>query len=177
MKSFDVKDKVFHPNIGAGYITKIVMESFGDSEIECFEVISYFRKGKVLVPVNNLDNTGLRKVVKKTELARALKIISSSGRPLKSDYKQRYKLLLGKFKKGDILKFAEVIRDLKSAVRDDAISISEKKLFEKSFDLLAGECAVVKDIDMSDATELVDKTLFKRRKKKRSKKKGVKRQK
>jgi CarD family transcriptional regulator len=66
---------------------------------------------------------------------------------------------LAKINTGNINALAEVVRDLQSAGDGSGSSFSQRNLFERALDRLAGEFAAVNRIAKSEAMELLSQTL------------------
>jgi RNA polymerase-interacting CarD/CdnL/TRCF family regulator len=71
---------------------------------------------------------------------------------LPADHEERYALLGTKLNTGDVLKVAEVVRDMAWRQRHKGhLTKRGKKMYDDGMMLLAGEVAIVKDVKLTDA--------------------------
>ena len=144
--TFQIGDKVVYPNQGVGTIENISTRSFGSA----FERYYLLRFGcnsmTVLVPFSNAANIGLRRVTKDREISRVLSYISNGTCDCSSDWKVRYKENTVKMQSGDLLRAAEVFKALIQLHVDKPLSFREKKMFDRSWQLLVDEIAVARGI-------------------------------
>ena len=78
--SFKVGDKVVYPNHGVGVIEEVKRRAIGDEESSfyCLRILS--TDSTVMVPVNNTQAVGLRKVLTRREVTRVVKVLKDDGR-------------------------------------------------------------------------------------------------
>ena len=76
---FKVGDKVVYPNHGVGVIEQVAKRSVGDleSSFYCLRILS--TDSTVMVPVDNTQAVGLRKVLTRRETNRVLKALKDGG--------------------------------------------------------------------------------------------------
>ena len=72
---------------------------------------------------------------------------------------RRYKANLEKLASGDVLKVAEVVRDLWRRDRGKGLSAGEKRMLTKARQILTSELALAKKIDEEEAEKRLDDIL------------------
>jgi CarD family transcriptional regulator len=159
---FNVGDKVVYPMYGAG-----VIESIEEKEI-LGEIRKYYVMRmpvgdmKVMIPINNVQNIGLRDVVDDSLIDSVMDNMCVEDADLAVNWNQRYRANMDKVKSGDIFKVAEVVRSLMLREREKGLSTGERKMLENAKQILVSEFVLVKEIDEIEAlgiiNELIDKS-------------------
>ena len=155
LPKFTIGERVVYPSHGVGEIINIENQKIGDIEVMVY-VISFPSDKMILkVPVNRATLSGLRTLVSKSDLSKIYLTLQSkpkSGNRMWSRRAQEYE---NKINSGDIIAIAEVVRDLYKNVDNDR-SYSERTIYESALNRLAGELAVLEDIN---PTEAIDKLI------------------
>ncbi|MDU1417350.1 MAG: CarD family transcriptional regulator [Cutibacterium avidum] len=76
-----------------------------------------------------------------------------------SNWSRRYKANLEKLHSGNVLKVAEVVRDLWRRERDRGLSAGEKRMLSKARQILVSELALAKKVEDDKAEEMLDEVL------------------
>lgn len=159
--TFQIGDKVVYPNQGVGTIENISTRSFGSA----FEKFYLLRFGcnsmTVLVPFSNAANIGLRRVTKDREISRILSYLSNGSCPINPDWKVRFKENSDKMQSGDLLRAAEVFKTLLLLHVDKPLSFREKKMLDRSWQLLVDEISVARGQAKAVVESLLVKSLSK----------------
>lgn len=141
---FKVGQKVVYPNHGIGIIEEICTREVCDGESSVFYHMRILStNSRVMVPVNNVEEVGLRPPISLKECARLLKALADDFVEPASDWKDRYKTFLEKMQTGDIFQVAEVLKTLAYLNQIKPLSFREKRLFEKARYLIVSEIALV----------------------------------
>jgi CarD family transcriptional regulator len=157
IKVFEVGDKVFHPVHGAGIIVEVrERRSLGNARR--YYSIELLSKPKTLlmVPVGGAQEIGLRPSIEQSKLSEVWGVLRADPDTLPTDHEQRYELLRGRLRGGDVLKIAAALRDM--AWREEQerrLTKQGKELYDESLTLLAGEVAITQDSDLSAAEALI----------------------
>lgn len=152
---FKIGDKIVYPMHGAG-----IIEDIEDKEI-LGETLPYFilkfpvGNMKIMVPVNNCDDLGIRNIVSENELEKALEVLHECKNDMDSNWNRRYRENLEKLKTGDIMDIAEVVKDLYIMDREKGLSTGEKKMLNNAKQILVSELALVRDLDNEQAEDLI----------------------
>lgn len=163
VKGFKVNDKIVHTTWGGGYIRNIAVKEVAEEEIECYEIELLLNSSRVFVPKENLDVADVRMPGGSKEKKKALEILQGEKSRLASDWKARVTFLRNRLDQGTLTAYAETVRDLREGYVEDDISSTERKLYNKAYDLLASEVALIRDCNMDEAAEFIE-TQFKKAK-------------
>ncbi|MGL4393703.1 MAG: CarD family transcriptional regulator [Brevinema sp.] len=150
---------VFYPFHGAGQIVEIEEKEVLGEKREYLIIEFPLTHTKVMLPTNNLDNTGLRPLATEKMIKQSFDILASDGDVNTFDWKQRYKLHTEMIKSGKILDIAEVIRNLHRRNIVKELSSTEKKLYNDALDMISGEIATVLSKDCEDVRNEIETIL------------------
>ncbi|MBP8083775.1 MAG: transcriptional regulator [Spirochaetes bacterium] len=152
-------DKLVYPMHGVGIIDSIEKKEVLGQKLE-FYIMTIVNNGmKVMIPVKNADQVGLRPIISKNEVKKVLTIISQGETEREDDWKLRYQNNIDKIKSGSIYEVSKVARDLYRRGREKELSIMERKLYENAYNLLIHEIALAKSIDIEEAGNVVSEAL------------------
>jgi len=113
----------------------------------------------VMVPVENADRAGLRKVVESDVVDQVLEVLRSDPTKMPKNWSRRYKHNRDKLKTGDIFEVAEVVRNLAIRHADKGLSTGEKQMFSKAKKILASELMYARDFNEDEATAFLEDVL------------------
>ena len=111
------------------------------------------------VPAENVDLVGVRDVVDEDGLKQVISVLQAQDAEEASNWSRRYKANLEKLASGDVLKVAEVVRDLWRRDRGKGLSAGEKRMLTKARQILTSELALAKKIDEEEAEKRLDDIL------------------
>jgi len=155
---FKVGDKVIHNSYGLCEIAAIEMQNTYYGKQDCY--IIYMNKTKIMIPVLHSDM--LRYPIKKEEVAKVLEVFGKLDElPDGLPYKERIKVYTEKLISNDILKIAEVSRNLAFLDTVDKLKGPEKNLFERINKILSDEISFVQNISKQEAQRLIHSCLKK----------------
>jgi CarD family transcriptional regulator len=156
---YEVGDKVVYPHHGAGRIMKIEeKEVLG--ELRSYLTIQILHNDMtVMVPVENADRAGLRRVVDVGVVEEVLAVLRGNPTKMPKNWSRRYKHNREKLKTGDIFEVAEVVRNLAVRHADKGLSTGEKQMFSKAKKILASELMYARNITEQEATEFLEGVL------------------
>lgn len=159
--TFQVGEKVVYPNHGVGTVENISSRSFG-SQHERFYLLRLATSSMtVMVPFSHVDDLGLRKVTKCSEINRVLTYLSAGQPCCAQDWKDRFKENSDRMKGGSLLEIAEVFKALVILQMAKPLSFREKKMLERARCMLILETSVAKAVREADAIGLIAKALAK----------------
>jgi CarD family transcriptional regulator len=139
--SFKVGDKVVYPNHGVGVIEQVAKRSIGEleSSFYCLRILS--TDSTVMVPVENTQAVGLRKVLTRREITRVIKALKEGEVTTYDDWKGRFQANSEKMRTGDIKAVAEVLKSLTMLNEIKPLSYRERKMLDRARFLLVSELA------------------------------------
>ncbi len=127
--TFTVGETVVYPNHGAAIIEDIEMRKIKGEDREYLVLRIVAQQDLVVrVPACNLDLVGVRDVVDKAGLDRVFDVLRAAHVEEPTNWSRRYKANLEKLHSGDVMKVAEVVRDLWRRERDRGLSAGEKRM-------------------------------------------------
>ena len=111
------------------------------------------------VPAENCDLVGVRDVVDKEGLDRVFDVLRAPHTEEPTNWSRRYKANLEKLHSGDVMKVAEVVRDLWRRERDRGLSAGEKRMLAKARQILVSELALAEHTNEDKAEAILDEVL------------------
>jgi CarD family transcriptional regulator len=156
---FDVGDKVVHPIHGAGLVKGIKKQDLLEQYHRYYVIDLAVDDRTLMIPVSNAEEIGLRSISQRAALSQVWHTLGAAAKTLLDDYRKRQERIQEKLKTGDVIKVAEVIRDLSALKREDHLTSFDTKLFERAQQFLAGEVALVEGVQVSEAERMIYETL------------------
>ncbi len=153
---FSVGDKVVYPMHGAGVIEVIEnVEVLG--EIRRYYVLRIPSGDmKVMVPVDNAEEVGLRNIMSEDSAEKVLRILKSPAENDNSNWSRRYRVNMDRLKSGDIYETAEVTRNLLHRDRIKGLSSVEKRMLDNARRILVSELILVTGKKEEQIMEVLD---------------------
>jgi len=142
---FKLGEKVVYPNHGVGVIEQI---SFGylNGRSERFYMLRIVSSGlKVMVPQTNIDNVGLRPIIRHTQAGDVISYLEKGRSASHHDWKHRFKENSERMRTGSLMEVAAVLKGLVALSRTKPLSFREKKMLERAKYLLVSELATVRN--------------------------------
>ena len=155
MKKFQVGKRVVDPIHGAGIITEISMQRISGQMIECVVIDIVAGKKRVIVPVENMQDTELRPMATEKEIQDTLDELVSEPKELPKDWRRRIEKLKEKVHSGEPMQIAQAIRDILARAESKKMNPSEKRVLNEALTLLAGEISVVREVDCNWAKKMI----------------------
>lgn len=153
MMSFKAGDAVVHRVRGAGVVIGTVERQWrGNSETYYRIQLLNSPNCRLMIPASAAEEIGLRHPISRSKLEQVWGVLLADPGTLPTDHKERYELLAARLDTRDVLQLAEVIRDM--AWRQwhrGRLTTRGKQIYEDGMMRLAGEIAVVQEIDLVDA--------------------------
>jgi CarD family transcriptional regulator len=158
---FHIGDKVVYPNHGVGIIEQISSRTIGAS-VEKFYLLKIKSSSlKVMVPFNNVNNVGLRRVVRNGEIQKILDFLTDGECENNADWKYRFKENSERMRTGSLLEVASVLKGLLMLNQSKPLSFREKKMLERARYLLVSELTMAKNCEERQVEDLLSKALAK----------------
>ncbi len=144
--NFTIGDKVVYPNQGVGIVEQISSRNL-TGESETFYLLKLQSSGlRVMVPMANVSNVGLRRVAKHREIGDVLEFLNCGSSQSPADWKGRFKANSEKMRTGSLQQVAEVFKSLLVLSQGKPLSFREKRMLERSWQLLVDEIAIARGI-------------------------------
>jgi CarD family transcriptional regulator len=156
---YTVGDKVVYPHHGAGKIMKIERKDVLGQKRDYLTIQILHNDMTVMVPVENADRAGLRKVVDTAVVEQVLEVLRGDPTKMPKNWSRRYKHNRDKLKTGDIFEVAEVVRNLAVRHAEKGLSTGEKQMFSKAKKILASELMYARDFNEEEANAFLESVL------------------
>ena len=157
--AFKIGETVVYPHHGAAYIEDIATRVI-DGEEQTFLTLRVVQGDLVIqVPASKIEDVGVRDVSNDQQLEEVFDVLRAGIDEEPSNWSRRYKANGEKLTSGDVVKVAEVVRDLTRRDEDRHLSAGEKRMLAQARQILGSEVALAKDIDEDQASDLLDDIL------------------
>ncbi|MGN1349958.1 MAG: CarD family transcriptional regulator [Anaerovoracaceae bacterium] len=158
---FSIGEKISYPMHGAGIIEGIEEQMILDEKRSYYVLRMSYGGMKVMVPVSNSKEVGVRPVIDEPKLQDVLRELGSEPTPMQSNWNKRSRENMDKLKTGDLVLVADVVRNLMWSDRKKKLSTGEKKMLTNARHLLVSEMVLVRGISADEAEQLINDTVFK----------------
>lgn len=159
---FDVGDKVVYPVHGAGIIEAIENREILGTMHSYYVLKLCVGEMHVLVPVDKVENVGMRPVSDREKLDRAMEVLRGEASTWEENWNKRYRLNMDKIKSGDICLLAEVVRNLMLRDVVKGLSTGEKKMLDNARKILVSEVVLVANDTMENVTNTLNEIVRER---------------
>ena len=141
---FKVGDKVVYPNHGIGLIEGANEFEVAGEKISFFTIRILASNSTVKIPSNNAENVGLRNLVTKPQIKEVYAYLRGQDLAEYDDWKERFKINSDLMRTGKIEDMAVVLKSLYFVGLDKPLSFREKRMYDRSLELIASEIAEVR---------------------------------
>ncbi len=152
MLEFEVGDKVIYPNHGLGVIEKIEEKTILGTTCGFYSLRMASSETTVLVPLDNVDDVGLRRAIADTEVRRLFLRIGDGKIDSHQNWKGRFKDNSDKMRTGSIRDVIDVLKSLNFLSKSKNLSFREKRMLDRARFLVVSEIAEVTG-DVSETIE------------------------
>ncbi len=152
---FALNEHVVYPIQGVGEIKAIEKRSFRDQQVLYYDIYFETPDMTVMVPVENAETIGLRKIVSSKEALKALELLNKEYEQANTDWKTRNQQNLDLLKKGTISDIAQVVKTLYDRSTSKELPIQERKLFDNASKLLIDEISLALKKSKKDSETMI----------------------
>lgn len=156
---FKVGETVVYPHHGAARIVEINTRTIKGEEKLYLKLKVAQGNLDIEVPAENLDVVGVRDVVSKEGLDKVFEVLRAPYAEEPTNWSRRFKANLEKLASGDVIKVAEVVRDLSRRDADRGLSAGEKRMLAKARQILVSELALAEHTEEDKAEAILDEVL------------------
>ena len=142
---FKVGEKVVYPAHGVGVIEDVRKQVVSGLERQFYMLRILDTDMKIMIPVDNVQTVGLRRVIDKQMVSRVYKVLRQ--KKVETDqqtWNRRYREYTEKIKTGSVLEIATVLRDLFLLKGDKELSFGERKVLDTAQNLLVKELSIAR---------------------------------
>jgi CarD family transcriptional regulator len=157
--TFQVGDKVIYPNHGLGVVESIETRTILGTTCGFYHLRMIGSETTVLVPVDNVENVGLRRAISDTEVDRLFHLLSDGKIENHQNWKGRFKDNSDKMRSGSIYDVVDVLKNLTYLARSKTLSFREKRMLDRAKFLVVSEISEVLRQPMPEIESRVDRAL------------------
>ncbi len=145
MLPFKKGEKVVYPAHGVGVIDDIQSKVISGTERKFYMLRILDSEMTIMIPTENVDAVGLRRVIGKDMVTKIYKILRERKVEVDSQtWNRRYREYTEKIKTGSPLEIAKVLRDLLVLKGDKELSFGERKMLDTARNLLVKELSIAR---------------------------------
>jgi len=142
---FKVGDKAVYPAQGVAEIVSIEEKDIAGNRQKFYVLRILDTDRRIMVPVNNARNVGLRPPISEEEIREIFEILRERTIAFDNQtWNRRYRSFMDKIKTGSVFDVAEVMRDLYRLRSEKSLSYGEKRMLETARALIVKEIAVAR---------------------------------
>ncbi len=159
--SFRSGELAVYPAHGVGKITGVETREVSGESKHFYILKVLDTEATIMVPVENADNVGLRKIVKKSLVPKVYDILKDKDGVILDNqtWNRRYRDYTDKIKSGCVMEVAKVLRDLYLLKFDKELSFGERKMFDTAKNLLIKELSIASKTKELAVEEELDRIL------------------
>ncbi|WP_019132750.1 CarD family transcriptional regulator [Peptoniphilus obesi] len=160
---YNIGDEVVYPMHGAGVIVGVEDKEILGKIRKYYILKMPIKEMKVMVPVDNAEEVGVRNILGKEEMDEVLEILSGKDKTkMPSNWNRRYRFNMDRIKSGDIKEIARVVRFLERVDQEKSLSTGERKMLTGAKQIIISEMVLVYKKDPDAIIKLVDDAVFDR---------------
>jgi len=156
---FKIGDRVVSPVHGAGIIEDIEEKEIMGEKHKYYIMRLPIGDMKVMIPTENAESSGLRRVVDEAGVQKVIKILKENNSRMSTNWNRRYRANMEKIKSGNIYEVAEVVKNLAVRDREKGLSTGERKMLDNAKQILISELVLAKNIEEEQAENLLEQVL------------------
>ena len=143
---FKVGDKAVYPAQGVAEVISIDERDIAGSRQQFYVLRILDTDRKIMVPVANAANVGLRPPISEEEIREIFEILREKTIAFDNQtWNRRYRGFMDKIKTGSIYDVAEVLRDLYRLKAEKSLSFGERRMLDNARTLVVKELAIALD--------------------------------
>jgi CarD family transcriptional regulator len=159
--SFKSGELAVYPAHGVGKITGVETREVSGESKHFYILKVLDTEATIMVPVENANNVGLRKIVKRSLVPKVYDILKDRNDVILDNqtWNRRYRDYTDKIKSGCVMEVAKVLRDLYLLKFDKELSFGERKMFDTAKNLLVKELSIASKTKEVTVEEELDRIL------------------
>ncbi|MDW3024115.1 MAG: CarD family transcriptional regulator [Alphaproteobacteria bacterium] len=156
---FKIGQYVVYPTQGVGKLLRIEEQTIAGQKLKML-VIDFERNHMTLrVPLERVDILGLRPLTSVKKMDEAITSAKGKAGVKRMIWARRAAQYEENINSGDLMKLAEVVRDLQRRSAADTMTFSARQLYLRALERMAQEFAVLHKIDLDTASDKIEDIL------------------
>ena len=156
---FEIGDKVIYPNHGLGVIERIEKKTILGTTCGFYSLRMATSDTTVLVPVDNVDDVGLRRAIGEHEVKKLFTLLGNGKIENHQNWKGRFKDNSDKMRTGSLYDVVDVLKSLNHLSQSKNLSFREKRMLDRAKFLVISEISEVLSESVENVEDRVDKAL------------------
>ncbi len=152
---FNIGDKIVYPMHGAGIIENVEVKEILGKERSYFIMKMPIGDMKVMVPVDKIDEVGIREIINEDEMKEVITILEGDKSKMPQNWNRRFRANMDRIKSGDIFEIAAVVRNLMLLDQEKGLSTGERKMLNDAKQMLVSEMVLVCDLSIDEIEDLI----------------------
>ncbi|MGI6778600.1 MAG: CarD family transcriptional regulator [Acetivibrionales bacterium] len=153
---FNVGDKIVYPMHGAGVIESIEEKEILGQRQSYYIVKMPIGDMKVMIPIDNVDDIGIREVIGRSDVDKVLQILQDKNENMTNNWNKRYRENMIKIKSGNIYEVADVVRVLMLREKEKGLSTGERKMLNSARQILISELVLAKGVNEMEIESIIN---------------------
>lgn len=149
---YNIGDKIVYPMHGAGIIEAIEEKKYLKQKQSYYIMKMPIGDMKVMIPINNTEEIGIRYIIDKTTASEVLFKFKSLKADVNENWNKRYRENMYKIRSGNILEVLDVVKSLMLREKAKGLSTSERKMLNSAKQILISEL-VLAQVALHDEIE------------------------
>ena len=156
---FEIGDKVIYPNHGLGVVDRIEEKTILGTTCGFYSLRMATSDTTVLVPVDNVDDVGLRRAISDNEVKKLFTLLGNGKIENHQNWKGRFKDNSDKMRTGSLYDVVDVLKSLNHLSQSKNLSFREKRMLDRAKFLVISEISEVMSESSEASEDRVDKAL------------------
>jgi CarD family transcriptional regulator len=157
-REFKVGDMAVYPTQGVAEVVSIEDKDIAGKRQKFYILRILDTDRKIMVPINNAKNVGLRPPISETEIQEIFDILREHTIAFDNQtWNRRYRGFMDKIKTGSVFDVAEVMRDLYRLRAEKSLSFGERRMLETARALIVKEIAISRGKDENNVRAEIEK--------------------
>jgi CarD family transcriptional regulator len=144
---------------GAGVIESVEEKEVLGEKKKYFIIKMPVNEMKLMIPVDNVENIGVRKIISNSEVEEVFDILREDSSLNKMNWNKRYRANMDRMKSGDIFEVARIVRSLTYRDQEKGLSTGEKKMLSNAKQILISELILAEDSSSEEIESRIDKII------------------
>ncbi len=150
---------VVYPTQGVGKLIRVEEQLIGGQKIKMMVIDFEKNRMTLRIPMDRAELSGLRALTSSKKMDEAITSAKGKAGAKKLPWPRRSAMYEENINSGDLMKVAEVVRDLQRRNATDTMTYSARNLYFSALERMAQEFAVLHKMELDDASEKIESIL------------------